>query len=306
MIGRLLDRVKPDYVQYDCKGHVGWAGYPTKVGWPRPGIKKDSLAVWRKMTRERGIGLYIHYSGVWDTQAVPDHPDWARIDAQGKRDPNATSVFGGYMDGLLIPQLKEVTSAYDSGRRVGGRRMLGGPVRLLPGRAGSLEKGDRLGRAQGQTEPALAGVEDVPPEGLRDLPRPLGRRPARLQARASRSPQLDVHDASRPSRSRPSWIFSRGIIRPSLSVDRARVEARYLASTGMPWDLMAWGFDKGQDLGLDDQAGRSSSMQEAAVVLMQGGGFQVYHTPTRSGFIVPRPSSTSSARWPTSAGPGRP
>jgi hypothetical protein len=28
-------------------------------------------------------------------------------------------------------------------------------------------------------------------------------------------------------------------------------------------------------------------MQEAAVVLMQGGGFQVYHTPTRSGYITP-------------------
>jgi hypothetical protein len=27
-------------------------------------------------------------------------------------------------------------------------------------------------------------------------------------------------------------------------------------------------------------------MQEAAVVLMQGGGFQIYHQPTRSGLIV--------------------
>ena len=35
-------------------------------------------------------------------------------------------------------------------------------------------------------------------------------------------------------------------------------------------------------------AGTASAqlMQEAAVVLMQGGGFQIYHTPTRSGFIV--------------------
>ncbi len=57
MVGRLLARVNPDYVQYDCKGHAGWAGYPTKVGWPAPGIKKDSLAVWRKMTRQHGAGL---------------------------------------------------------------------------------------------------------------------------------------------------------------------------------------------------------------------------------------------------------
>lgn len=41
----LLTRVKPDYVQYDCKGHAGWTGYPTEVGWASPGIVKDSLAV---------------------------------------------------------------------------------------------------------------------------------------------------------------------------------------------------------------------------------------------------------------------
>lgn len=35
-IASLLDRVRPDYVQYDCKGHAGYAGYPTAVGWPSP------------------------------------------------------------------------------------------------------------------------------------------------------------------------------------------------------------------------------------------------------------------------------
>ncbi|MCI0480993.1 MAG: hypothetical protein L0213_05340, partial [Candidatus Dadabacteria bacterium] len=113
MVGRLLDRIRPDYVQYDCKGHVGWAGYPTKVGTPAPGIVKDSLAVWRKATRERGVGLFIHYSGVWDTRAISLHPEWARVDEEGKADPNNTSLFGGYRDGLLIPQLKEAVSAYD-------------------------------------------------------------------------------------------------------------------------------------------------------------------------------------------------
>ena len=30
MADRLLDAVKPDYVQYDCKGHVGYMGYPPR------------------------------------------------------------------------------------------------------------------------------------------------------------------------------------------------------------------------------------------------------------------------------------
>jgi len=111
-VQELLMRVKPDYVQYDCKGHAGYTGYPTKVGWPSPGIVKDSLAVWRSVTRDLGVGLFIHYSGVWDSKAVEEHPEWARVDARGRRDPDATSVFGPYVDRLLIPQLEEVTSRY--------------------------------------------------------------------------------------------------------------------------------------------------------------------------------------------------
>ena len=79
--------------------------------------------------------------------------------------------------------------------------------------------------------------------------------------------------------------FLSGDYSPSLSVDRARLEARYLASTGRPWDLMAWGFDKSQGLGWSIKPA-VHLMQEAAVVLMQGGGFQIYHTPTRSGAVV--------------------
>ena len=51
-IRRLLDRVQPDYVQYDCKGHAGYTGYPTEVGWTSPGIAEDSLAIWKYVTVE--------------------------------------------------------------------------------------------------------------------------------------------------------------------------------------------------------------------------------------------------------------
>ncbi|MFN2285062.1 MAG: alpha-L-fucosidase, partial [Anaerolineae bacterium] len=114
MIARLLERVKPDYVQQDCKGHAGYTSYPTKVGWPSPGIIKDALAIWRKVTREHDVKLFIHYSGVWDRVAVEHHPEWARVTSEGKPDPQGiTSTFGPYVDELLIPQLKEVFGTYD-------------------------------------------------------------------------------------------------------------------------------------------------------------------------------------------------
>jgi hypothetical protein len=281
----LLERVRPDYVQYDCKGHAGWAGYPTAVGWPSPGIIKDSLAVWRKATRDVGVGLFIHYSGVWDTKAIIEHPDWARVDADGKRDPNATSVFGPYVDELLIPQLKEVTAKYDLD--------------------GVWADGECWAARLDYSPRALAawtretGFPDAPKE--RSDPRWLEWKMFHRRAfERYLSHWIDAVHASNPALQLTSnWMYTTfapkpveakldflsGDYSPSLSVDRARVEARYLASTGMPWDLMAWGFDKGQGLNWSIKPAEQL-MQEAAVVLMQGGGFQIYHAPTRSGYIV--------------------
>ena len=284
-IARLLERVRPDYVQYDCKGHVGWAGYPTKVGWPAPGIKKDSLTVWRKATRERGIGLFIHYSGVWDSQAIEHHPEWARIDEKGGRDPNNTSVFGPYKDELLIPQLKEVAAAYDlDGLWVDGECW-----------AAQLDYSPRaLAAWKKATGKAKAPRDRSNPDWLE----------WKMFHRQAFEDYLchwvDALHAFRPGLEITSnWMYTSfapkpvvakldflsGDYSPSLSLDRARLEARYLAGTGMPWDLMAWGFDKGKDQGWSIKT-PAQLMQEAAVVLMQGGGFEIYHQPTRSGYIV--------------------
>jgi len=284
-IGRLLDRVRPDYVQYDCKGHVGWAGYPTKVGWPAPGIKMDSLAVWRKATRERGVGLYIHYSGVWDSQAIARHPDWARVDEKGARDPNATSVFGPYKDELLIPQLKEVVAAYAlDGLWVDGECW-----------AAHLDYSPRAltawRKATGKTAaPKKRGDPDWLEWKMFNRKAFEDYLSAWVDALHAFRPGLQITSNWMYTTFAPKPVVAKldylsGDYSPSLSVDRARVEARYLASTGMPWDLMAWGFDKGKDQGWSIKT-PVQLMQEAAVVLMQGGGFQIYHQPTRSGYIV--------------------
>jgi len=112
MVNAILDKVKPDYIQIDCKGHPGYSSYPTKVGNPVPGFVGDPLRVWREVTAARGVALYMHYSGVWDSRAIELHPDWAVINADGSTNKNATSVFGPYVDRLLIPQLRELAGDY--------------------------------------------------------------------------------------------------------------------------------------------------------------------------------------------------
>jgi len=285
-IAELLRRAKPDMVQYDCKGHAGYTGYPTKVGWPSPGIVKDSLAIWRKVTREHGVGLYIHYSGVWDAVAIEHHPDWARIGPDGKPDPNNTSVFGPYADRLLIPQLREVFTAYDlDGAWVDGE----------------------CWAAQLDWSPA-ALAEWQRETGLSDAPRKRGdphwQEWKAFHRRAFErylAHWVDAIHATHPKAQLTSnWAYTTfmpkapaasldylsGDYSPTVSVDRARVEARYLASTGRPWDLLAWGFNWAGSLGASLKTAEHLK-QEAAVVIMQGGAFQVYYQPTRSGYIVP-------------------
>src|SRR5690349_5282917 len=74
-------RIGPDWVQCDAKGHPGYASWPTTIGIPSPGIVRDALRVHRDVTRELGLPLVVHYSGVWDTAAVQAHPDWGRVRA---------------------------------------------------------------------------------------------------------------------------------------------------------------------------------------------------------------------------------
>jgi len=112
MVERIIRQVQPDYIQCDCKGHRGLSSYMTEVGYRAPGFEKDQLTVWRRVTAKHGVALYMHYSGVWDAEAVKHHPSWARVDEKGNRDKKNTSVFGPYVDELLIPQLIELRDVY--------------------------------------------------------------------------------------------------------------------------------------------------------------------------------------------------
>ena len=44
-IRRICQLLKPDFIQIDCKGHPGWASYPTKIGNAMPEFEKDTLAL---------------------------------------------------------------------------------------------------------------------------------------------------------------------------------------------------------------------------------------------------------------------
>ncbi len=76
----LLTAIKPDFIQVDCKGHPGVASYPSNVAnaTVAPDFAKDPLAFYRAVTRKHGVGLYVHYSGVFDIAVLEKHPKLGR------------------------------------------------------------------------------------------------------------------------------------------------------------------------------------------------------------------------------------
>jgi hypothetical protein len=279
MIDGLLERTRPDYVQYDCKGHPGWLGYPSEVSASAPGIVKDSLALWRKVTARRGVALFVHFSGVWDSLAVEQHPEWARIGPDGKPDTRQTSTFGPYVDERMIPQLREIATRYDvDGAWVDGECWATGPDY-----ARAVEEAFGAPLPRKPEEPRWQEFLEFNREQFR---------------RYVRHYIEEVHESHPNFQVASNWLYTTYVPeRPTLPVDfisgdylgnasmaAARLEARYLSAIDKPWDLMAWGFQRAESnpVGIVHK-NREHLMQEASVVLAQGGGFQVYYTPTRAG-----------------------
>ncbi|NIR02836.1 MAG: hypothetical protein GTN78_21970, partial [Gemmatimonadales bacterium] len=234
-----------------------------------------------KVTREHGVGLYIHYSGIWDRAAMEHHPEWAQVDENGAPHAEIASSSGPYVDELLIPQLREVTSAYDlDGVWVDGDCWAAG---LDYSEAARAKWKDETGDAD-------------PPKSPSDLRWEDWKAFQRRQFEAYVCHYIDALHAFNPRLQLTSnWLYTTMAPMPVVAkldylsgdvspnghqIDMARIDARYLANSEMPWDLMSWG-----------QAHRNLKPvaqleQEAAAVLMQGGGYQIYYNPTRAGYIL--------------------
>ncbi len=286
LVASIIDQVKPDYIQVDCKGHRGLSSYPTKVGNPAPGFVKDALRIFREVTAEKGVALYCHYSGVLDAEAVKQHPEWAILGADGKiggAEGRVTSVFGPYVDSLLIPQLKELNDVY------------GIDGVWIDGECWGMERD-----FQPEVEKNFlneTGLPTVPRKSADPYWHEYSQFCRDGFRRYVNHYVTDLHKHNLEFQIASNWAYSSfmpepvmadvdflsGDVVPTNSINSARLESRVLAQQGKPWDLMAWSFT----INWDDPGGFQSPksviqlQQEAAVVLSQGGGFQVYFNQNR-------------------------
>lgn len=284
-IREMLEKVKPDFVQYDCKGHPGWAGYPTQVGSPSPGIVNDALKVWREVTRDMGIPLSVHFSGVWDTRAIELNPDWARINEKGFPDSNYTSRLSAYAEELMIPQLLEVVREYD----IDGMWIDGENWASLPDWSDACKA---LFTERTGIEAIPTGPDDSHWHEWLAFQRGL------FVEHVTRYTEA-VHALKPECMVTSNWMYSvrqpedvaapidylSGDFDPSFGAERAMAEGRFISSRGMPWDLMAWSFLQTHGNGWTMKT-PVHLCQELSTVLAQGGAVFIYNQPQRSGRLT--------------------
>ena len=287
-IREICRSLKPDFIQIDCKGHPGWASYPSKIGNAMPEFSQDTLALWRRVTKSEGVALYMHYSGVFDRKYCSEHPEQGVKMADGTYSKEATRLNGSYADDVLIPQLLELAGEYGvDGAWVDGECWMA-LADFSPETLASFERetgADLKGKLP-------ATREDAYYYEYREYNRELFKRYMRHYVDAVHEKYPDFEICSNwafsdhmPERVSVGVDFLSGDLNPVNSFHSARYAARALAQQGgYAWDLMSWNFR-------NIVGGRSAYVtkhpnqlkQEAAAVIAVGGAYQNYVPQNRDG-----------------------
>ena len=286
-IRRICKKLRPDFIQIDCKGHPGWTSYPSEIGNALPDFAVDTLEVWRRVTREEGVALYLHYSGVYDIKYCDEHPEECVMAADGTLVRGATRLNGHYVDDILIPQFIEIMEKYQvDGFWVDGDCWM----------AQTDFRPESIAQFEAETGIDLGGrlpatPEDPYYEEYRDYFRELFRRYVRHYVDTLHEKYPNVQIASNwaysdhmPEPVSANVDFLSGDLNHNISVNSARYAARALAQQGYPWDLMSWNFRilvGARPASIAKHV--NQILQEAASVISLGGAFQNYVAQFKDG-----------------------
>lgn len=288
-----LAKVKPDFVQCDCKGHPGYTSYPTKVGTASPGIVRDALRIHRDVTHELGIPLSVHYSGIRDAIAVELHPGWAALDPSGKplaMFPNRASGMvcprGPYLEQLMIPQLIEIIDEYDvDGFWIDGDNW-GVRDCYCPRCREEFSKRTGIKRVpEKREEPEWAEWRAFQRDSFMEY---VGRYTDAVHARKSDCAVCSnwLYTMRHPGPVKLPVDYLSGDFSSSYGCERAEMEGRYIDGHRMPWNLMAWTFCRPADELPHQMKTATHLCQEMAEVMSCGGSVFLYNQPQRTGWLT--------------------
>lgn len=283
---KMLDEVKPDYMQVDTKGHAGLSSYPTKVGYQADKIEYDILRMWRDLTAERGIALYGHHSGLFDQRVAKEHPDWAIVGEDGTVSTGFISMFSPYCDEILIPQLKELASYGLDGAWVDGECWGAGadwsPAAVHAYKAATGKDAPK------SDDPEIVHYFDFLRQRFRDYVTHY------VTEVKKEYPDFQItsnwiYSAYMPEKMTVPVDYLSGDYSSQNSVNSVRYLGRIFAAHDHPWDLMAWGQNTVPCnwTTLNRQNKDTVQLcQEAAANIVLGGGFEFFDILYGNGSLV--------------------
>ncbi len=294
MVDTFLTKVRPDFIQIDCKGHPGISSYPTKAGYHVKGFQKDPLKLWREVTEKNKVALFMHYSGVMDAKAATEHPDWALVKSTGEISREKISFFSPYLDQILIPQLKELSGEY----HVDGAWIDGDCWAVEPDYSKAVLN-DWKNKTGNSEVPRKKDDPNYPKylEYTRGLFREYMKK--YVDAIHTYDPKFQItsnwsYSSLMPEKVENKVDFLSGDVTPENGVYRSAFEARCMAPQGKPWDLMAWGFSWNGDKMPMSNKSVVQLEQEAAEIIAMGGGVQFYFQQNRDLSLKPWLATTLS------------
>jgi hypothetical protein len=305
-LAAMLRLAGPDYVQTDSKGHPGLTSWFSKTPGASVGrgVVKDWVLAWRQATKELGVPLHCHYSGVWDISAGSKHPEWCIVGPNGKPIASGfagmTSVGGErmcprspYVDELMIPQLLELIDRYGvDGFWIDGDIWAMTPCYCGRCRAAFKAKTGIAEPPKAPGEPHWAQWSAFTREGFEQYVTRYcdsihRHRPGVLVC----SNWLQTFRNPGEPKVPTDWIS--GDNTPLWGVDNSRCQARFISTRGKRWDIMLW-VHYAWHRGIEsiDWVMKPVQMlqQEAAIIVALGGGAQTCEHPfngLRDGRLIP-------------------
>jgi hypothetical protein len=296
----MLKKMRPDFVQTDCKGHAGYTSWfsKTKDASVPPKMKKDALKQWRAATKELGMPLHCHYSGIWDKALGAKHPDWC---IQPYRQPDAKEAgqsFAGnpkeklcprspYLDKYMIPQMKELIDRYNvDGFWIDGDLWAVEPCYCERCRKAWTEQ-------TGHAEPPHDETHDLWPAWwhftLESFNEYVTKYTDAVHAHKAGvlvcSNWLQTFANPGEPKVPTDWISGDNVW--ANGVDGSRCEARFLSTRQKHWDIMLWNFTRVGSMSDETHPWFAKPVemlkQEAAILLSFGGAVQLYENPATSG-----------------------
>lgn len=283
---RLILAARPDSIQIHAKGRPGWTTYSSKAGHTPEKLRADVLGLWRDMARRNGLHWSIYYNIGRDGEIEKRRPEWNRSRADGSEIDTSLCYHSGVAEAYIEPMLDELLAGYDPD----GFWFDGSVFTVRPCYCEACA--DRFRKQWSRELPKEIGPGW---SNFCEMQRQVYREFIAGICRHIHAKKPDclitfnwANSIRMPEKPDPGIAYLTGDI--GNRVEGLSAEAHWYDGAGLPFELMT----TGHTLVADEKGNakktakpRPQLEQEMAVILANGGRFNVWGTPSQESAVTP-------------------